>query len=107
MEAVVDEAFGDVHCVDAVAFLAGVAENNFVQGGQGIGKVEYTFEMFTDVVGVEDGVFGSLTHARAIREDVGESADEYTEVSAEGADFSDGGRANSFESEPAAIFLYE
>src|SRR5262249_2839981 len=101
------EALGDVHRVDAVASLNGVAENDFVHGRQGIGQVENAFEMFADVVGIEHGIFGCLADARAVGEDVGERADKDAEVSAEGADLADGRGTNDFKRELASIFFYE
>ena len=88
-------------------FWMRVAENNFVHGGQGIGQVENAFEMLANVVCVEDRVFRGLTHAGAVRENVGERADQDAEISAEGFDSADGVRADLFEREASAFFFDE
>src|SRR5579859_617894 len=107
MEAIVDEALGDVHGVDAVFLLERIAENDLVHGGQGIGQIENPFEMLADVIRVEDGVFRGLAHAGAVREDVSERANENAEISAEGFYTTDGVWPNLFQHEAAALLLDE
>src|SRR5579859_6574847 len=103
MEAIVDEALGDVHGVDAVFLLERIAENNLVHGRQGIGEIENAFEVFADVIGVKHGVFGGLAHAGAVREDIGKGANQDAEISAEGFYTADGVWPNLFQREAAAF----
>jgi hypothetical protein len=63
VEAVVDEALGDVAGLDAFGGLALVAEDNLVHGGGLVGELVEVFKLGADVVGVEDGVFGGLAQA--------------------------------------------
>ncbi len=105
MKAVVDQALGDVHGVDAVLFLMRVAEDDFVHGGQGIGEIVDAFEMLADVIGVEHGVFGGLPDAGTVREDVGEGAHQDAEISGESLYAADGIGAHGLKSETAAVFL--
>src|SRR6476661_248734 len=107
VEAVVDEAFGDVHGIDAIFLLKRVAENNFVHGGQGVGKIERAFEVLANVIGVKHGVFGGLAHAGAVSEDVRKGANQDAEISAEGFYPTDGVRAHLFEGEAAIFFFGE
>src|SRR4030095_12512323 len=94
MKSIVDQPLGDIHGVHAVALLDGVAEDNFVHGGQGVGQIEKAFEASADVVCVEHSVFGGLPHAGAVGENVGERADEHAKVSSERANLADRIRTN-------------
>ena len=87
MEAVIDEALGDVHGLHAFFGLQFVAENDFVHAGRGVGQVVGAFEALADVVSVEDGVFGGLAQAvGTVGQDVRERANEHAEISVERAD---------------------
>src|SRR5262249_55560408 len=85
--------------------LYGVAEDDFVHGGQGIGKIENAFQLLANVVGVEDRVLGGLTDAGAVGQNIGQGANEHAEISAEGTHFADGGRPHAFKSQLAACFF--
>src|SRR6202044_4026868 len=66
VEAVIDQALGDVHGIYAFHFLARVAEDDFVHGGQIVGEIEIGLEIFANVVGVEHGVFSSLANSGTV-----------------------------------------
>ena len=106
MEAVIDEALGDVHGVHALLFLAIIAEDDFMHGRRGVGQVENAFEILTNVIGVQDSIFGGLTNAGAIGECVCEGANQHAEIAAKRAHAADGLRAHRFERQ-LAIFLHE
>ena len=79
-----------------------VAEDDFVHGGRRVGQVVNAFQSLADVVGVEHGVFGGLAQAvGAVGQDVGERADEHSEVAVEGAHASYGLRTVVFEAQRA------
>ena len=89
VKAVVDEPLGDIHGVHAILFLAIIAEDDFVHGRRSVGKVEYAFQVLADVIRVQHGVFGGLTKAGTVGEDVGEGAHQHSEISAKGAHAAD------------------
>ena len=102
VEAVVDEALGDVAGLDTPCLLLLIAEDDLVHRWRLVRQFVVAFELFADVVGVEHGVFGGLAQAvRAVREDVGEGADEHAEVAVEHAYAADRVRAVVVEAERA------
>src|SRR5580700_692808 len=105
MKAVVDEALGDIHGVDAVAFLRGIAEDHFVHGRTRVRKIVDAFEIFADVVGVEHRIFGGLANAGPVGEDVSQGANEHAKIAAEGFNAADGFLALEIESEAATFFF--
>src|ERR1035441_4961004 len=81
VETVVDKTLGNVAGFDAEGRLALVAEDYFVHGRRFVGQLVNVFELFADVVGVEDGVFGGLSQpVRPVGQDVGQRADEHAGV---------------------------
>ena len=86
MEAVVDQPFGDVAGLDAFGRLELVAENHLVHGSSFIGEFKDVLQLFTNVVGVEDRVFGGLAQpVRPVGQDVSQCADEHAHIAVEGA----------------------
>jgi hypothetical protein len=86
MEAIIDQAFGNVHGADAFLGLQLVAENYLVHAGGRVRQVVRPFQSLADVVGVEHGVFGRLPQTvRAVSEDVCQGANEHAKISVEGA----------------------
>ena len=82
-----------------------VAEDHFVHGRRGIGQIVSAFESFADVVGVEHGIFRGLAQAvGTVRLNVGQRANEHSEVSVEGAHASHRLRTVVVEAERAVGF---
>src|SRR5579864_5820699 len=104
MESIIDETLGDVHRVYAMLFLACVAENDFVHRRQVVRQIVEVFEMLTDVIRIEYGVFGGLTDSRAVGQRVGKRAEQDAKVATIGANASDGLRAIEVERELAVLF---
>ena len=91
VEAVVDEALGDIAGAHAEFRLPVVAEDHFVHAGRLVGQVEVGLQILADVDGVEDGVHGGVAQSgTAVRQDVGERADQHAEVAVVGFDAADG-----------------
>ena len=91
MEAVIDEALGDVAGAHAEFGLAIVAEHHLVHVGRSVGQIEVRLELLADVDGVEHRVHGGVAQARAaVRQDVGQRAHQHAEVAVEGAHAADG-----------------
>ena len=66
--------------------------------GRGIGQIVNAFEILANVVRIQHGVFGGLPQAvGAVRQNVGQRADEHAEVAVESAHPSDGLRPVIFE----------
>src|SRR6266404_5272172 len=107
MEAVVDQALGDIHGADAILLLVRVAEYDFVHRWQGIREIVGAFEMLAYVVGVEHGVFRGLPDAGTVRKDVSKRAHQDAEIAREGFYAADGIGANGFEREAPAFFFHE
>src|ERR1039457_3520856 len=81
VEAVIDQALGDVAGVDAFAGLPGVAENALVHGRGLVGELVVGLQQFADVGGVEHGIHGGDAESgAAVGHDVGERADQDAEV---------------------------
>src|SRR5438045_964775 len=57
MEAVVDEALGDVAGLHAFGSLQTIAEDNLMHRSGLVRKIVKAFELLADVVGVEDSIF--------------------------------------------------
>jgi hypothetical protein len=76
MEAVIDEAFGDIAGAHAFDGLAVVAENAFVHAGRFIGDFVVRLEQSAEIVGVEKRVHGGAAKAvGTVGHDVSERAD--------------------------------
>ena len=91
MEAVIDEALGNVTGPNAFGGLAIVAENTFVHGRRFVGDFVMRFEQRSQIVGVEERVHGGLAETvGTVGHDIGKSADEDAEVAVEGFDAADG-----------------
>jgi len=60
VEAVVDQALGNVHRAHAFLGLHFVAEDNFVHGWRGIRQIVSALETFANVVGVQHRVLSGL-----------------------------------------------
>ena len=102
MESVIDQALGEVHGLDAILRLQFVAEDDFMHGRRRVRQVVNAFQSLADVIRVEHRVFRSLPQAvRTVGEDVGQRADEHSEVSVKGAHAADGVRAVVVEAERA------
>src|SRR5947207_12175293 len=85
MEAIVDEAFGDVAGFHAVLRLQPVTENYFVHRSSFIGKLVDALQLFANIVGIENRIFRSLPQAiGSIREDISQCAHEHAKVAVEG-----------------------
>src|SRR5882724_8557531 len=107
MKAVIDQTFGDVHRIDAIALLNRVAENHLMQRGQGIGQVERPLKSFANVVRIEHSILRRLANARTVRKNVRKRANQNAEIAREGANFSDGVWTARIECEFAALFFDE
>ncbi len=104
MEAVVDQALGDVHRVHAVLFLPRIAENHFVHRGQIERQVVHVLELLANVIRVQDRVFRGLADARAVGQRVGERAHQHSEISAERAHPANGFWLVIFERQVPVLF---
>src|SRR5438445_6563094 len=90
MEAIVDQALGDVAGLYAVLCLQPIAEDHFVHRSGFVRQLVNSFELLANVVRVEHRVLGGLAQPIwTIGEDVGQRAYEHAEVAVEGADASD------------------
>ena len=76
MEAVIDEALGDVAGANAFRGLAVVTENAFVHGRRFVGDLIMRLEQLAKVVGIEQRVHRGLAQTiGTVRHDVRECAD--------------------------------
>src|SRR4051794_38574518 len=102
MEAVINEALGDVARLHPVLCLQPIAEYHLVHRSGLVRQLVNAFELLANVIGVEHRVFGGLAQAIwTIGEDVRQRAHEHTEVAIEGAHASDRMRAVVLKSELA------
>ena len=90
VEAVIDEALGDIAGLDAAYLLALVAEDDLVHRGRLIWQLVMAFELLADVVRVEHSIFRGLAQAvGAVGEDVSQRADKHAEVAVKHANAAD------------------
>ena len=102
MESVVNQPLGDVSCLHAFFGLQFVAKYHFVHGRRRVGEIVSALHSFANVIGVEHGIFGGLAQAiRAIGENVGQSADEHSEVAVKGTHAADRQRSVVFKGQRA------
>ena len=107
MKAVVNQPFRNVHGAYAVFLLNRVAENHFVHRGQGIGQVVNAFEVLSNVIRIEDRVFGGLAHARTVRKNVRERANQHSKVAAERPHAPNRIRPHGLQRQPTVFFFHQ
>ena len=107
MKAVVNQPLGDIHGIHAVLLLKRVAEDYFMHRGQRIRQVVNAFEVPANVIRIQHGVFRRLAHARPVRKNVRQRANQHAEIAAKRLHAANRVRPHWLERQPTALFFHE